>query len=602
MSQRRDTTRPCAGSTNGTARPPAVCDDAFCDIVGRESGESDLHGSAGILNNSQTAIMPRRAGVLRSTVPLYAALGALFLIAVAYHVRVLEQVFPLWFSANLAQWPFALVVEDQPYFVAYFSFENAHIAGLRDGDTLLAINGRPLTSRSVYSDILLTLHPGDLLNVTYRRKGERLDRQASIRLLEFEPVHLDSHVVQANVMAVLCYAAMPAFCLALGFWVVTVRIRDVRAWLLLGVLLSLAAFFNSSPDFWGPRSRTLGCLYLLQQGSWFVWLFLLGIYFPEPFPQTLRWKWWKWLAWILLPLWWILSVARTISFLVELYSVKDALPINHLLATVRHPGLLLGSLMVLAFLACIAVKYRIAPSIDAKRRLRVLYAGAMVSLLPLTVEYLIWQLKGVGESYFPWWVSVLVYLMLLLLPVTLAYVIVVQRAMDVRVVIRQGLQYTLARRGVLILQILLSAALFIVLALLMTSHAMKPLATVAALAAGLWGIFLLYGATRRAAVWVDRRFFRDAYNAEQILSDLAEKVRTIVEIQPLLETVAQRISGALHVKHLAVLLDGNELYRPAHALGYASLPALAFASDAATVQMLKSGKQPTRVYFDDPDS
>jgi phosphoserine phosphatase RsbU/P len=98
-------------------------------------------------------------------------------------------------------------------------------------------------------------------------------------------------------------------------------------------------------------------------------------------------------------------------------------------------------------------------------------------------------LKGVTEAYFPYWVSELVYLMFLLLPVTLAYVIVVQRAMDVRVVIRQGLQYTLARRGVLILQILLSAALFIVLALLMTSHAMKPFATVAVLGAGLWGIF-----------------------------------------------------------------------------------------------------------------
>ncbi len=548
-------------------------------------------------------VRPRAAERSRSSSLLYAALAALFIIAITYHARALEQAFPQWFGADFAQWPFALVAEDRPSFAAYFSFENAHTAGLRDGDTLLAINGRPLTSRSVYSDILLTLHPGDVLNVTYRRNGERLDRQASIRLLKFEPVHLDSHVVQANVMAALFYAAMPAFCLALGFWVVSVRIRDVRAWLLLGVLLSLAAFFNSSPDFWGPRFRTLGSIYLLlQQGSWFGWLFLLGIYFPEPFPATLRWKWWKWLAWTLLPLWWIVSVTETVSFVLELYSVKAALPIDHLLARARHPGLLVGCLMMLGFLACVAVKYRIASSIDAKRRLRVLYAGTIVSLLPLTVEYLIWQLKGVGEGYFPWWVSVLVYLMFLLLPVTLAYVIVVQRAMDVRVVIRQGLQYTLARRGVLLVQILFSAALFIVVAMLATSHVLGPIATASALGAGLWGIFLLHGASQRVAVWVDRRFFRDAYNAEQILSDLAEKVRTIVEIQPLLETVTQRVADSLHVKHVAVLLNGGGPYRPVHAIGYQERPQLALASNAVTLEMLKRAKQPIRVYFDDPDS
>ncbi len=224
---------------------------------------------------------------------------------------------------------------------------------------------------------------------------------------------------------------------------------------------------------------------------------------------------------------------------------------------------------------------------------------AFYQLLP---SITIGHLKGVTEDHFPNWLIIVVYLAFLLFPVTLAYVIVVQRAMDVRVVLRQGLQYTLARRGVLILQILLSAALFIALTLLMNSHAMNPLGTVAALAVGFWGIFLLHGATQRLAVWVDRRFFRDAYDAEQILNDLAEKVRTIVETQPLLETVAQRIAESLHVKQVAVLLDQNGLYLPAHAVGFHALPELAFSRSAATVQVLKTEKQPARVYLDDPDS
>ena len=190
----------------------------------------------------------------------------------------------------------------------------------------------------------------------------------------------------------------------------------------------------------------------------------------------------------------------------------------------------------------------------------------------------------------------------LLLPLTLAYVVVVQRAMDLRVVIRQGLQYTLARRGVLILQVLLSAVLFITVATLLTSHAMRPLNTVVILAAGLCGILLLHSIRQRVAVWVDRRFFRDAYKTEQILSDLAENVRKIVETQPLLEVVSQRIAESLHVRRVAVLLNGSGQYRPAYALGYSTLPEMAFARDAGTVQWLKSESQPVRVYFDDTDS
>ena len=55
--------------------------------------------------------------------------------------------------------------------------------------------------------------------------------------------------------------------------------------------------------------------------------------------------------------------------------------------------------------------------------------------------------------------------------------------------------------------------------------------------------------------WVDRRFFREAYEADAILSDLAIKVRTIVETRPLLETVATRIAESLHVPRIAILLD-----------------------------------------------
>ncbi len=407
-----------------------------------------------------------------------------------------------------------------------------------------------------------------------------------------------------NPVAILFFAAMPALCLTLGFWVAFTRPRDSRAWLLLALMLGLAAFFNSFAEFWNPPFRAFGSIYYsLQQNSWLAWLFLLGIYFPEPFPSLNNWKWWRHLPWIILPLWGVLAFAYITSYVTELYSISAALPINRFIGHTHVLGEILGASLVLGFLACIGAKYRITPSADAKRRLRVLYTGTGIGLLPLTFLLTFARLKGVEpERYFPQWAILTAYGTFLLLPITLAYVVVVQRAMDVRVVMRQGLQYTLARRGVLILQILLSGALLISPTTFMTSQVANPIGTATVLAMGLLIILLLNSAAKRVAIWVDRRFFRDAYNAEQILSDLAEKVRTIVETQPLLEVVAQRVAESLHVTRVAVLLDGGGIFRPAHALGYGALPDLAFAKNAATVQALQSERQPVRVYFDDANS
>ncbi len=159
----------------------------------------------------------------------------------------------------------------------------------------------------------------------------------------------------------------------------------------------------------------------------------------------------------------------------------------------------------------------------------------------------------------PVWVVIPALLLVFLFPLTMAYVIVVHRAMDVRVVLRQGVQYALARNGVRFMQIILSAIVIFVAASLIASHAANRPKKIIIMAGGVLLVFLLQGIAERLRRFVDRRFFREAYNAEQILSDLSEKVRTIVETRPLLETVAERISESLHVPRVALMLkDGGD--------------------------------------------
>ena len=139
----------------------------------------------------------------------------------------------------------------------------------------------------------------------------------------------------------------------------------------------------------------------------------------------------------------------------------------------------------------------------------------------------------------------------------MAYVIVVHRALDVRFVIRQGLQYVLATGGIRIFQVAISIAIVLMAATMSAGDNSHLGRRVLLIAAGFGLLAFTRIFAERGRRWLDRRFFREAYNTEQILGDLANRVRTMVETRPLLEMVARSISETLHVPQVSVLLNGR---------------------------------------------
>ncbi len=202
---------------------------------------------------------------------------------------------------------------------------------------------------------------------------------------------------------------------------------------------------------------------------------------------------------------------------------------------------------------------------------------------------------------FPDWVLSIAALMFLIFPLTLAYVIVVQRAMDVRVVVRQGLQYGLAKNGIRTLQVV-AILICAVLTGLMLRQNRAPSKAIMVIVIEVVAVFTISRLAKRLGAWTDRRFFREAYDAEQVLGELSDGVRGMVEARSLIETVAERISETLHIPRVAVLLGGAGPYRPAYALGYGAAPDIAFPPGAGTLKVLQRQKEPARVYFDDPNS
>ncbi len=146
-------------------------------------------------------------------------------------------------------------------------------------------------------------------------------------------------------------------------------------------------------------------------------------------------------------------------------------------------------------------------------------------------------------------------LLFVALPCSFAYAIIAQRLFDIRIIIRQGLQYAFARRSILLLVPALAAGLVVDLVV----HAERPLIDI--IQARGWAYGTLAGlaavAYRNRDGWMaslDRRFFRERYDAHQILRQVVEDVRAAARLDTVAPVVVSRMSAAFHSTFVALLV------------------------------------------------
>src|SRR5271156_2088346 len=154
----------------------------------------------------------------------YVCLAILFVLVCAYQARAMLYYFPEMFHHQAVGWPFIPSYTDgQPH--ATFVFSSGLDAGIKEGDILVAINGRPFTSTAVYGEAIANAAAGNTMQVTVRSPGEAAPRAANVTLQPHK-LFLSSAGI---VMVVTLKIVLPVFCILLGFWVVAVRPRDPSA-------------------------------------------------------------------------------------------------------------------------------------------------------------------------------------------------------------------------------------------------------------------------------------------------------------------------------------------------------------------------------------
>ncbi|MEM8930037.1 MAG: serine/threonine-protein kinase [Acidobacteriota bacterium] len=219
-------------------------------------------------------------------------------------------------------------------------------------------------------------------------------------------------------------------------------------------------------------------------------------------------------------------------------------------------------------MACIGLmfKFQTAPKAE-RRRVKVFFTGFLVAFgIPMSMMTFENMTPGLYARVTAddfrnsvWYFTV--NLLLLTAPFATAYAVVAHKVLDVQLIARSAVQHLLARTSATILG--LAPFFFLVLFLFQNRGltleqlftGQRALVLVVTTAVGL--IFLRF--REPILDGIDRRFFRDRYNARVVLTQLAEQVRGTRNVRELSNMVGQGVDLALHLERVTLLAQDPQL-------------------------------------------
>jgi sigma-B regulation protein RsbU (phosphoserine phosphatase) len=478
----------------------------------------------------------------------------------------------------------------------------AERAGVIKGSTILSVYDIPYTGSAMWAALTNPISPGEILDATLRRPDGTITT-AHIKLLPQQtqpgsPSGL-GHVLQLFGLIGL----MPLLCMLIGYWVVFAKPTEPNACLLLILLLFPEALFSlvgglSS----GGWLLFRGLYFFILQAIGPLALLPFALYFPERSRFEIRLPWFKWT--ILVPAL-LCATVDLIRRYGQYYRAGNPPWLIQAAARTDHIQNALSLACIILYFLLLFDKLRSASTEDARRRLRVLLTGTGIGLAALLIIFVLLPDLGFSpNSPGHLWVAFLGGCLFLIAPLTLAYVILVQRAMDVSVLIRQGTRYAMARATLWIVQLVLIGIVTYRLLLPLLTQKTVPREQLWQLAVFLLLIvFLRVIVNKQSRTWLDRMFFREAYDSEMILSELSYEVRRFTESEPLLQTVSRRISETLHVSRIATFVRDGKTFNlcPPLAVAPAGDFTMTLAAHSSTIRNLSNTRRPALVYDHDPE-
>jgi tRNA A-37 threonylcarbamoyl transferase component Bud32 len=355
--------------------------------------------------------------------------------------------------------------------------------------------------------------------------------------------------------------------LLIGLFVVFNRPRDFESRLGGWVLVVMAAVFEAFQ--WGLSAATRNLPMVLAVPVMLVYVSaafrtpLLAAFFCL-YPKRLFVNRWLWAGF------WAGPIVATV-YALYLFS-RTVYDPEHLTALTPPWVLVVFGVQSLVYLAAVLLvlplSYWKLESVTDRRRFRVLVFGAlaaMVFYLPRVVGTSLINLSpGFYEFFESPYVDIACAVGMLIFPMSFAYAILKQRLFDVRVIIRQGVQYALARHVLLAIPVL---AIGLLLGTVVAQGS-QPLFSVLKTHAGSYVAIVALAAlaSTQRQKWLsalDRKFFRDKYDAQHLFREIVEDIRRAESVEEVAPQVVGRIAEALHTQGCGLLIrkPGESAYR-----------------------------------------
>ncbi len=197
-----------------------------------------------------------------------------------------------------------------------------------------------------------------------------------------------------------------------------------------------------------------------------------------------------------------------------------------------------------------------------QRRLKLFISGLGLGFGPLFVQLL---LEGLFPAYDAWtsrsdvlpWARGVLQFLLLSVPFTTGYAVLVQRVLPVQVAMRRAAQYALARSTLLAVGsvplLLLVAEVLLRREDRVADLATSPIVVGSALATAASALLLASRGGALAAL--DARFFRSQVEAERVLTRVVQSAARATDPNSLGQVLAGGLDGALHPESFALLVE-----------------------------------------------
>jgi serine phosphatase RsbU (regulator of sigma subunit) len=413
------------------------------------------------------------------------------------------------------------------------------VADFQIGDELIAVDGVKIRDDP---RVLIDNEqpPGTRVTLTIRRTGQ-------LRDVTFQTIPHKERVRFNPIYYIYLLFLLTAW------GVFLLRPGDKQAWLLALMLATLPGLFGDDPSnipSWltpiVSAALIAGLLFLPA----FVHFFLI---FPGRSPLLRRWP--RLEALLYLPFLFVLLPILG-SYRSGLAGVRGWMLQSEWSRYFNDAAVYVAIAYLAAGLVCWIINYR-AENLANRRRLRMVMAGSagFFNILVLNAGPLV----GLHErmpALWPW-LSTTLYVTLSFVPLSFVYAIVRHKVIPVSLIIRRGLRYLLVKRGsVLLLTVVVSVALYFAMDAFfswnpMTGRSVGIISAVVAIV--VWQLARAFH-LRVVAPKIDRVFFHQAYDARQIIAELAESLRATTSLSQMLQLVATKIQSALQASNVAVLL------------------------------------------------